>query len=149
MLPSVLPVSSTSAPLRFGWLRRRKPQFEPLRHPQPQTTRRGAGAARHTTSALQIFLSVLPLPLLSRELRSYDSQDAKLQPLVLRNRVRSTSIRLLASPLFRALSTRDLPLSCRKRSAPNPEEPLRQPAKAENSDALRVQSNPRRSVPLR
>jgi hypothetical protein len=58
----------TSAPLRFLWLRRRKPRFQSRLHLRLRETHRGAGAFRHTTSALLIFRRKLPLPLLPQEL---------------------------------------------------------------------------------
>src|SRR6516162_10877759 len=75
-LPRVSAATPTSAPLRFGWLRRKKPQFASPQHPKPRETHRAAGAVRHTNSGFQIFQRVLPLPLLPQELPRYDSQRA-------------------------------------------------------------------------
>jgi hypothetical protein len=55
------------------------------RRPKPQETDRGAYLVRHTRSVLRTFRPVcLPLGLL-QELRRYDAQGAKLQPLAIAN----------------------------------------------------------------
>src|SRR6516165_4674283 len=126
-----------------------KPQSGSRQHQLPPETPRGAGAVRHTTNVLQIFQLVLRLRLLPQELRSYDPQGASLRPLVQDSMVRPLSRRFPPSPLFHARSTRYLPRSHRKRSAPSREEPLLQPAKAQSFDALRVQSTPMPRAPLR
>src|SRR6516225_12471114 len=68
--------------------------------------------------------------------------DAKLQPLVRANTARTSSIRLLASPLFRPQSRRCLQLGHRKRCAPSRERAVLQLTIAQKGDASTVQSNP-------
>ena len=111
------------------------------------TPRSRCSSAHHQRSS-DLSSQCFCLRLLPQELRRYDPQGAKLQPLVPGNMARPASRRLPASPLFRPRSTRYLQLCHRKRCAPNREECLLQPANVQNSDALTVQSNPMPSVPL-
>src|SRR5580700_4629673 len=62
----------TSAPVRFLWLHRTKPQFGSPQHPKSRETHRGAGAVRHSNRGAQIFQPVLPPRLLPQELQRYD-----------------------------------------------------------------------------
>src|SRR5580704_2642220 len=60
----------------------------------------------------------------------------------------TASTQLPECPLFRPRSMKGLPLFHRKRCEPNPGERIPLPAKTQNFDALTVQLNPMRSVPL-
>src|SRR5258708_13150016 len=83
-----------------------------------------------------------------QELRGYDPQGTRLQPLGLDKMAYPALSRLPASHLIRPRSTRCLPLCRPKRFAPNREEPLLHPAKMQNSDALTLQLNPMPRAPL-
>src|SRR5277367_6679234 len=125
-----------------------KPQFGSPQHQWPREIRREGGVVRHTKSALQISRRVLPPRLSPQELREYDLQGTRLQPLALGIVTSSAPSRSPESPLFRSRSTRCLQLCHLKRCAPNRGKRLRRPAKVQNSDALTVQSNPLPSIPL-
>src|SRR5580704_4254298 len=124
-----------------------KPQFGSRPHPKSRETHRGAGTVRRATSAPPIFRRAFPLPLLSRELRNYDPQGAKLPPLWRYNMAVPTSIRSLDSHVVPPRCTQGLSLRCRKRSTPSRGKRFLQTAAARNSDALTVQLPPMPSAP--
>src|SRR5271165_3829960 len=93
-LRRVSPVKSTSAALRYRWLRRTRPQFGSLQHRWPPERRRGGGAVRHANGALQIVRRLLLPPVSPQELRRYDPQGVKLRPLVLAKMAQPASNRL-------------------------------------------------------
>src|ERR1700730_8878112 len=125
-----------------------KPQFRSRLHPWPRETHRGAGAIRHSTSALQTVRPVCPPLVMLQELPRYDPQGARLQPLVLAKMAYPALNRLPDSLVFRPRSTRCLQLYHPKRCAPNRGVWLLQPETAQNCDGWRVQSNPMPSGPL-
>src|SRR6516225_4657680 len=125
-----------------------KPQFASLRHPKSRETLRAAGAVRQTNSGFQIFLPALLPHLLSQELQRYDPLDVRLQPCVRDDLAGPAPYWLPDNLLFPARSTKYLLRGYPKRCAPNHGNFLRALAKAQNCDAWRVQSVPRRNGPL-
>src|SRR5262245_61569493 len=125
-----------------------KPQFRPRQRREPQETRPAAGAVRRSTSALRSFRS-MPPPLLSPlQLLKYDPLGAELRLSWRDNRVRPTSHRCLASPLFLGRPSEDRQRYRPKRSAPNREEWFLKLAKLQNCGALRLQLTPSQSFPF-
>src|SRR5208282_1524277 len=120
-----------------------KPQFVSRQRRQPPETHRGAGTVRRATSAPQIFRRVLRLPLLPRELRRYDTLDAKLQPLMLATMAQLRSLnRVPENFLSHSRSPRCLELCDLKRCVPSRGEWLLQAENRQNCDASTAQSNP-------
>src|SRR5260221_5683305 len=101
LLPPVSPVKQTSAALPCGWLHKTKTRFASRQLPWPRETPLGAGAIRHSTSALQTVRPVCPPLVLLQELPRYDPQGARLQPLVLECRAARASNRFPDNLLFK------------------------------------------------
>ena len=139
---------SISAALRCEWLVERSLNLGFVGADSREKDAAGAGAVLQDNRVLRFFPPALLPPLSRRGLRTYDSHDAKPQPLARANLAISKPSRLPDSLVCRPRSTRYLELCHPRRYAPSHGKLLRKPAKTQNSGSWTTQLAPLSSVPL-